>query len=253
MSYIVAFIKFSESGNDYPVECYRTDIEVGDHVFVDLPQKPFQRATVARLAYLNWDCKGQIACKASEAAQDADGFLFIPNGVPRFVGLTCSRQAISLLREQGWIPQKSSIKTYREILTYSNSLETAHILFRKNGVDFQIVPGRPVDRPKPYSLLQVSLSDTHGKLVRHYLANSPRNLYEEAAHFAGAFASDEANYEKFFQSMGSSSGKSDAFKERKKQTGSHESDDAREMSLREALSDCADSEGRIYLCDGVYI
>ena len=252
MSYLVAFIKFSESGSDYPVECYRTDIAVGDQVFVDLPQKPLQKATVARLAYLNWDCKGQIVCKASEAAQDSDGFLFIPSGLPRFVGLTNSKQAISLLREKGWIPQKSSIKTYREILTYTNSLETAHILFRKNGVDFQIVPDKPVDAHKPYTLLQVSLSETHGKLVRHYLANSPLNLYEHAAHFASAFANDEANYETFFQSMGSSSGKSDAFKERHKGSGSHAYDD-REMSLREALSDCADSEGRIYLCDGVYI
>ena len=49
MSYIIAFVTFSNSTEQYPVECFRTDIKPADNVIVKLSDGRLAAATVVAL------------------------------------------------------------------------------------------------------------------------------------------------------------------------------------------------------------
>ncbi|MDP2228287.1 MAG: hypothetical protein Q8J78_12510 [Moraxellaceae bacterium] len=244
MSYIIAFVRFPESGMDYPVACYRTDVRPSESVLVRLSNSRLKVATVESISYLNWDCKSRIECKSSEAIEDEYGIL-IPS-IPITVGLATMEAIVSHLSRLGWIPLKPYSKQYKIALTNSNKTQTANIFFRKNGVDLQILPERDASIPRSFSRISVSLSE--GRTVRHFLSQTKFNLYEGIDRFAKCFLSNEEDYDRFFKSVGSSDRAANVVKNRIFCANPEE-----EMGLRSALSGCEDSEGRIYLCDGVYI
>lgn len=224
---------------DYPVECYRTDIEPSEPVFVRLASSTLKKATVERIAYLNWDCKGRIECKESEFTEGE----ILPSIT---VGLATMEATVEHLKRLGWIPLKLFSKQYKIALTNCNDTQTANIFFRKNGVDLQILPSVCSPRPRAFSKISVSLGE--GRTVRHFLSQTRFNLYEGIDRFANCFLSNEENYDRFFVSVGSSDRATQEVKSRLLRSNPEQ-----EMSLRQALSGCEDALGRIYLCDGVYI
>jgi len=246
MSYLIAFVRFSESELDYPVECYRTDIKPFEEVVIRLANSVLKSATVVRMAYLNWDCKGRIECKLSEAATRKLSVENRPDIAEITVGLTTIDAVMIQLRKTGWIPLKPVSKQYRIAATHCNRTQTANIFFRKNGVDLQILPGLPHSRPGSFSKINISLSE--GRVVRHFLSQTTFNLYEGISRFATSFLANEDNYDRFFKSVGSSDRARQEVKNR-----AHDSSPEKEMSLREALAGCEDGAGRIYLSDGIYI
>lgn len=241
MSYIIAFVRFNESELDYPVECYRTDIKPGEEVVIRLANSVLKPATVIRIAYLNWDCKGRIECKRSEAKSKKLSPEYRPDIAEITLGLTTIDSMMLQLRKTGWTPLKPVSKQFRIAATHANNTDTANIFFRKNGVDLQILPGRPHAAPVNFSRINVSLSE--GRVVRHFLSQTTFNLYEGINRFAASFLANEDNYDRFFKSVGSS--------DRAKQEVKNRVEDR--MTLREALAGCEDGSGRIYLSDGIYI
>ena len=195
MSYIIAFVKFSTSGDAYPVECFRTDVSVGDAVLVQLPNRRLTPATVVQVRYLSWRCGGQIRGKVSEAVLREDGYWSLRN-CPVVVGLATNEVFIAEVKRQGWVPLKRG-HVHMAALTNSNQTLSANILVRRNGIDLQILPTRRSTLPRPFELSQESI--TEGRVVRHYFAHTTFNLYEGILRFADSFMSDEDNYDRFFR------------------------------------------------------
>ncbi|MEZ5646021.1 MAG: hypothetical protein R3E94_03255 [Burkholderiaceae bacterium] len=199
MSYIIAFVKFSNVNKEYPVACFRKDIKPADNVVVQSIDGRLASATVARLRYLNWDCKSKIICKADEGTLSGGRIHLVP-GTPRKIGLVSVDDLIALLRERGWTPLRYAT-TYRMVLTYNNDVQTGRIWVRKNGVDFQLLPNV---QPMPRAFSKLSHSFYEGRFVRHYLSHTTFNLFEGAIRFAQAFERNEGTYDRFFVSVGQS-------------------------------------------------
>jgi hypothetical protein len=202
MSYIVAFVKFMGSSVDYPVECFRTDITVGEPVLVRLGDGRLKHAVVARLRYLNWNCEGRIECKEEEAIETFEG-LAPPPGAGAPHGLASWAAMADFLEMRGWAKLKPASKSFRAILSASNSHETANILLRMNGVDLQILLGASENPSYRNGLFHMCWSE--GRIVRHFLSQTTFNLYEGIARFAEEFQMESGDYDRFFVSVGSSS------------------------------------------------
>src|SRR5690349_4533253 len=201
MSYIVAFVKFSETGSDYPLECFRTDLKMGDRVVVLLADGRLRSAAIAELKYLNWDCRGQVLCRMDEITTDAQGKKSLPKDLPVHVGLATSDALVVSLRKGGWIQLRPSSNVHRAILTYSNNTQTANVFIRRNGVDLQILPERAEIVPQEFSVFQGSISE--GRVVRHFLAHTTFNLFDGIRRFSISFQNNENEYDRFFNPVGS--------------------------------------------------
>jgi hypothetical protein len=212
MSYIIAFVKYSNLSKEYPVECFRTDIKADNRVIVELSDGRRVGATVVSVAYLNWTGKSKIICKAEEGAV-SDGVFAITPETPSKVGLVSGDCLISTLRDRGWTPLRYK-NTYRMVLAYNNETQTGRIWVRKNGVDLQLLPEiQPL--PKPFSNL--SNARTDGRVVLHYLSQTTFNLYEGIVRFAQAFERNQGAYDRFFTAVGQRDRRTEALKEASKQ------------------------------------
>lgn len=209
MSYIIAFVQFSTPGDIYPVECFRTDIDVGDAVLVHLPNRRLTQATVVQIRYLSWKCAGQIRGKVSEAVCGKDGYWSLCN-CPTVVWLATNEVFVAELKRLGWVPLKRG-HVHMAALTNSNQTLSANILVRRNGIDLQVLPARRNTMPRPFALDQESVAE--GRVVRHYFAHTTFNLYEGILRFAASFMSDEGNYDRFFKSVGSSDRRTEKLKQ----------------------------------------
>jgi hypothetical protein len=252
MSYIVAFVQFSTRGDVYPVECFRTDISVGDAVLVQIPERRLASATVVQVRNLSWKCVGQIRGKISEAVQDQDGYWSL-GACPTVVGQATNEVFIAELKRRGWIPLKLG-NVHMAALTNSNGTGSANILVRRNGIDLQILPARRESVPRPFSLSQESVSE--GRFVRHYFSHTTFNLYEGILRFASSFMADEGNYDRFFKSVGSSDRRTE---EQKHETENRrrlrtESSDGEADGMAEYYDMMSDgSGGPIYAGDGIWV
>lgn len=249
MSYIIAFVKFTDLGAAYPVECLRTDIAVGDDVLIQLPKRPLTRAVVTELAYLNWNCSGRIRSKVVEASRESDGVWHV-NSAPSTVGLATAEALAIELKSLGWINLKPK-QIYRVALSYSNSTQSANILLRKNGVDFQILTRREDSNLRPYKQAQESFHD--GLTVMHYLAHTNFNLYEGALRFARSFMNNEGTYDRYFKSVGESDKRTARLKlesEARKRNLEYE----RSQGLGDYYDMMSDGSGEgVYLSDGMWL
>lgn len=199
MSYIVAFVRLPGTSTEYPISCFRTDIKPEDAVIVELFGDRYEIGRVSAVKYLDWDCKARLVCKVDEGEITSRGVQFAP-GTPRSVGIVSGEMLIARLRERGWTPYHSLV-TYRMVLAFNNETQTARILVRKHGVDFQVLPDL---QTLPPALSKASVARNGSRFVQHFLAHTTFNLYEGAIRFAEAFERNEGNYDRFFVSVGES-------------------------------------------------
>lgn len=197
MSYIVAFVRLPGTSKEYPVCCLRTDIKPEDAVIVELIGNRFEIGRVSTVKYLDWDCNARLVCKVGEGEITSRGVQLAP-GTPRSVGIVSAEMLIARLRERGWTPYHSLV-TYRMVLAFNNEIQTARILVRRHGVDFQVLPDL---QALPAAFSKASVAKTEGRFVQHFLAHTTFNLYEGAIRFAEAFERNEGNYDRFFVSVG---------------------------------------------------
>lgn len=242
MSYLVAYVKFPGAQKDYPTSCLRVDIKKGDTVLVRRRDGAHRPATVTRVEYLDWDCRAEILCKTSEATQTSEG-LKPPPGAPKVIGLTTLEALRNHLTQRGWVPLKTTNNVHKVVLTRSNQDAIANIWLRRRGVDLQIIPEIYTSAPKPFSYIRHSISDA--PIVRHFLAKTSFNLYEEIAKFAESFENCERDYERYFEPVGS----------RDRRTADlpnscRDADDGFDAMLYAALGG---NGGSVYIGDGLYM
>lgn len=198
MSYIVAFVRLPGTSQEYPVSCFRTDIKPEDAVIVELIGNRFEIGRVSTVKYLDWDCKARLVCKVGEGEITSRGVQLAPR-TPRSVGIVSGEILIAQLRERGWTPYHSLATFYRMVLAFNNETQTARILVRRHGVDFQVLPDL---QTLPAAFSKASVAKTEGRFVQHFLAHTTFNLYEGTIRFAEAFERNEDNYDRFFVSVG---------------------------------------------------
>lgn len=248
MSYIVAFVQFSERGDIFPVQCLRTDVAAGDQVLVQMAEKPVVVAHVTEVAYLSWKCTGQIKGKVSEAQQRKDGSWSLRDC--RFVvGLATNGVFVAQLKLRGWVPLKST-SVHSDALTYSNEAESANILMRRNGIDLQILLKRRA-MPKPFSIPKDVISDS--RFVRHYFSQTTFNLYEGILRFAESFMANEGNYDRFFKSVGQSDRRNDELKRASEERRKAQAEARSENGLADYYSAVGGNGGLVYAGDGMSI
>lgn len=246
MSYIIAFVSFSESDKEFPTQCFRTDIKIGDEVVVRRTDGKLKLATIAHLKYLNWDCSGRIECKKDECTCNTDGSIILPKGCPLVYGISTPEVFVKQLKSIGWIPVKSKQRMYRTVLANLNSSSISYIFVRKNGIDIQVLPRTDNNPIKPYSLYERSL--TEGKVVRHSFAHTTFNLFEGVLRFSNSFLSNEENMERYFVPQGESDKRTE---EQKKQAGERKSSRNEMLDIYDA---CSNGDGSpAYLGDGMWI
>lgn len=246
MSYIIAFVSFSEIEKEYPVQCFRTDLRAGDEVVVRRADGKLRLAFISKLQYLNWDCNGRIECRRKEASIANTGNITLPKGSPLHKGISTSDAFTKALKDSGWVPIKSRQKMYRAVLANINEENVSYIFARKNGIDIQIIP-RTDDHPiKPYSYYEKSL--TEGRTVRHSLAHTTFNLFEGVLRYARSFQSNEKDLDRYFVPQGSSDKRTEELKKKaiERKTSRNEM-----LDIYDACSD--GSGGPAYLGDGVWI
>lgn len=252
MSYIIAFVSYSNfNNNEYPVQCFRTDLVRNDEVIIRRADGKLRTAKVLRLEYLNWDCQSFIQCKRSECYFDSVGNLCLPSRSALIVGIATAENFIKKLQDCGWIPLKSHRNTYRKIFAKTNDSQLAYISIRKNGVDIQLLPITEAKLPiKPYSLYDSSFS--LGRVVRHSLAHTTFNLYEGLLRFSDSFINNEINLDRYFIPQGEKDKRNDVLKEEAAlRKNMKDPDDYGISDIYDALS-CGDGQP-VYLSDGIWI
>jgi len=186
-------VAFDKSGKTYPVNCLRTDIEVGDEVVVKMNNRPLKWARVDDINYLNWDCQNTIECLASEATFTAEGIALSPGESLSIKGLARPYELAVQLFKMGWLPRRAASKMYRKAYSAVNQTQTALILMRKNGIDVQIIDGLPSEEVKPNSVLSISRTD--GPFIGQPFHGSRHNILKRTASFAEAFLRDATGLE----------------------------------------------------------
>lgn len=250
MSYIIAFVTFPESDKEFPMQCFRTDLQPSDEVIARRSDGKLRNATIARLQYLNWDCKGRIECKKSESTLDSNGNIILPKGSPLAFGMSNSYPFIKALRENGWIPVKSRQSMYKAVLANVNDRFVAYIFLRANGIDIRMFHRTNNEQVTPYSLYERSSLD--GREVRHFLSNTTFNLYEGILRFSSSFLSNETNLDRYFVSQGSTDKRTEELKDLAKEREKSKKKYKNEMlDIYDACSD--GSGGPAYLGDGIWI
>lgn len=202
MSYIIAFVSYPMSENAFPVDCLRTDLKAGENVVVRRPDGTLRVATIQRIEYLNWDCKGRIECKASDITRDETGNIQLPRELRRVYGMTTSEIFVRELLSLGWISVKPNRKMYRVVLCKSNKSDLAYIYVRRNGIDLQILQGEHQKKIIPERGHPESLDV--GRVVRHALSHTTFNLFEGIVRFSKSFSNNEVDLDRFFVRQGSS-------------------------------------------------
>lgn len=243
MSYLIAYVSYQEDGTDYPVNCLRTDLRVGDKVIVrqNSDGGKLKTAKVTKVEYLNWKCANTIECLLSEATTP-QGALELPPNTPVVFGIARPYDAWVELYKSGWIRCKTTNRQFHAIFTYTNKTQFANIFFRMNAIDIQIR-----DNSERSSYLAPGVFDAHGRNgVRHFLSQSGINLLEHVLSFADAFTHDSNDYSAFMVPIGSRNRSTDTLKSR---VGK-----GREESFEATLYDVLGGSGEsVYVGDGMWL
>jgi len=247
MSYIVAFVTFPESNMEYPVECFRADIYVGEQVIIRRGDGILRVGTINHAKFLNWDCKARIECKLQESSVDSGGNFILPKTSPVVKGITTTNSFRKELEINGWIPLKPKQRMYKSIMAYANTKYIGYIFCRKNGIDIQILPKQTNEVMQPYAPYEHSLSE--GRVVRHSLAHTTFNLYEGVLRFSTSFSDNDENLDCFFKPQGDSDKRTKKLRqENEKKIKSSSSD------LLDIYSVCSSGDGELaYLGDGIWV
>jgi hypothetical protein len=213
MSYIVAFVTYENSKNEFPVQCFRDDLQPMEDVIVRRGDRELKFAKIQRLEYLNWDCKGRIECTVDEISHDENGEIVLPKSSPINLGVCTHYAFIKKIKLRGWVPIRSSRRQYFNVFGCVNSSSIAYIFFRKNGIDIHVIPRNDSVMLKAHSLHDSSFRE--GMFVDHFLAHTTFNLFEGVLRFSDSFISDEGNLDRYFISQGSSDKRTKELKNKK--------------------------------------
>lgn len=236
MTYINAFVVLDRTGRDYPVNCLRADVGVGDRVIITNSDGEARIGRVVRLEFHNWNCRWTVRCLAAEADFE-NGRVYIDLSVPIKVGLVELYDVPRHLAATGWRRRSLVSRQFKVGYSLANASHTCHILVRANGFDVAFSEGAitPSELEKP-------LSFSHGdRRVRHSLNESGINLIAHMVAFADAFRANAADIETFLVRIGSSSKKMPAVQK----------EDTTMQDIYDAVSD--GYGGAAYLGDGVYL
>lgn len=189
MSYITAFVRFSESDPLYPVNCWRSDVVEGDAVVVRLNSRRGQlrRAVIEYLAFLNWKCANEIVCHADEADFTPDG-IFLLATAKQHVGINRPIDVWNDLKRLGWRIHQTRSKTYKFACSSRNKSKFCCLFFRKNGVDIQVLG---LEDAFGQDGAPVGFASTSGEVYRADCRQTETNFYEHLCRYAKAFSNDD--------------------------------------------------------------
>jgi hypothetical protein len=250
MSFIIAFVKYLESGREYPLDCLRDDLIPGDEVLTRRSDGKLATGIVVRTEYLNWQCSARIECKTSEARLNLDGVYIPPRNAPVQLGLTTNETLVAKLKGRGWSPQKRG-NIHRHVLAFTNDVQTAFILVRSNGIDLQLLESKLEEPLRSYAIQQLSI--TQGKFVRHYFSHCGFNLYEGILRFAQAFEKGLGNYDRFFVSVGVSDKRTEELKEESRQRKAKQVRAERSEDADIYYASSSGDGGPAYIGDGMWL
>lgn len=241
MSYIVAFVKYREGKGTYPVNCWRTDLAVGDGVVVRQmsDREVLKEAVVIDLQFLNWRCKNYIECRSTECTYGPDG-IALPVPSKTLHGMTRPIDLWHVLKPRGWKLRKPAARQFKSAFFAFNGKENCTMFFRSNGIDIQIFPGS--GSPLHYDNGTVGFSSLQGRHVRHTLSHSGINVYEHVDEFAAVFLKAD-DYARFMKPLGTTDKRTDKLR----QMAAEHSGDGLYATLG------GDGLGPIYLGDGLSI
>lgn len=193
-------MRFPSSQKEFPIQCFRTDLQVGEFVIVRISNGSLRCAEIMQLRYLNWTCRARIECKKSESYLDSSGNINLSRGYITTYGISTHEILIKSLKSSNWVPVKSKQRIYIVILAQANKSKIGYIFVRKNGIDLQIIPRDNTEEIYPYSRYESSLGE--GKRVRHSLAHTTFNLFEGILRFSNSFVNNEDNLDRYFVPQG---------------------------------------------------
>lgn len=238
MPHRVAYVRFTKSGDTYPVNCNRADLSRDDIVVVEMSATDTLKvARVDRIDFQNWNCSNSIICRRSEYEKSLDGGYRVNRLGSRPPFPETIAQLGNRLIAAGWKSYEPASKAWRSILGKAFLTHSASIVFRKNGIDFQFfdTPILPV-----FDGNKMSYSPGSHGTVRNWFYYAGEDLVEKAWNFSQELESDVPEIAKFFEQAGRRPPKRANFSER---------DDLGD--IRQAIN--GGMGGPAYLCDGVWI
>lgn len=178
MSYRIAYVRFTQEGQVYPVNCDRADLSPKDTVVVKMPAKrELKLAEVDRVEFLNWRCTNTILCKKSEFHLDGHGGYRIQRLSEHDVIETLEELESELVL-MDWTPMSLSRHVYMVVFVKKLESHAAAIGVRRNGIDFQFYEGGWC------GAALTRFPDGPTKLVRHYFHKSEVDLLQFCKEFA---------------------------------------------------------------------
>lgn len=204
-SYLVAFVKFETdygfSSDSYPMACFRTDLKVGDRVFVTNVDPTAKIGVIESFSFLNWACSWTVLCKENEATITRDKCFILVSLTREAPDMDPLRPlpTAKVLKFFGFKRVKTKSSTFTLALMMENYTSRLFVLFRKNGVDYQLrdledeyySPGEPI-----------SVYMDEWPFARNWLAHSGENLYWRTIKMAIAFINNE-DLTEFMKPIGS--------------------------------------------------
>lgn len=196
MSYIVAFVSYTDGGEVYATNCWRTDIQPGDAVVVrqETQDGRLKRAVVVKVEYLNWKCRNYIECLASEAEFDQFG-ITLPSPTPTVRGVCRHLDVWEHLKATGWSRHHTVSRLFKGGYSKTNSSQVANLFFRTNGIDIQIIEGTQ-NHALHGDCLSFGFCPT-ASVTRHTLSHSGLNVFQHVIDFSDAFTAETGDYSKF--------------------------------------------------------
>lgn len=239
MTYRVAHVRFSKSGQAYPVNCHRKDILKGDIVVIEMVKKQALKvAEVDRIEFLNWKCSNNLICKRSEFHKK-NGRVIVKRDPPKGDSIETFSDLFGALKSLRWTRLIPESKLWNAAFAKSSPHLSGLVLFRKNGIDFQIfdspeIPGASGGK--------VSVSVTAGRcFTRNWYYHSGIDLFDFTLSFAKELDRDFANIEPYLTGIGQKPPKPPKPEMKRSEVA----------ELRDALN--GGTGEPVYLCDGVWL
>ncbi|WP_157602968.1 hypothetical protein [Sphingomonas sp. PR090111-T3T-6A] len=239
MTYRVAFVRFSDGGEEYPVNCHRSDMKSGDRVIVFLPnlEKNTKLADVVRVEFLDWNCANTLVCRQSEYRGREGEVWYIERDGPEPKVPETPLSLAQWFDKRGWRAYRTRSSVWKVVFIKEIGSQKGLVFFRSRGIDVQILNG---DVNLSADGDYISAATREGMFVRNHYFNSGVDLLEYTMNFALAFEEGLASHPPV--SRGESRRGT-----RVKDTNEGNDDDL--AALRRVIGD----GGPVYLCDGVWI
>lgn len=218
------------------MNCHRADLVRDDIVVVQMAEgQRLKVAVVDRIDFLNWNCTNTIICLRSEYVKAEDGSFTIIPDTNRDRGVETLNDLYTFLIKSGWGSFKPTSKAWKRIFAKSFNADSAAIIFRLNGIDFQIFSSSVIPG---ISGEWMSYSTQESEPIRNWYYHSEHDLFDHTRNFAEELEKYARTLRPYLAGTGGKPPK--PVKER---------DDLDD--IRTAIN--GPSGGPAYLCDGVWI